>query len=193
MTAATQGRHLLAWSAQSSAEDAWREGGVSGGLAGDSTLAAAVNRGGNKLDQYLSERAQLAITPHGASTDATLTVRLHDYTPPGQSQFIAGPYPGLGATYGEYLGLLAVNLPAQARNLRVDGHSTLAAFGAEGPAWVIATPVDLRMGQIEYIIVRFSMPAHGHLTVVPSARLNPVVWRYRGVTHSDIAPFALSW
>jgi hypothetical protein len=193
MTAATQGRHLLAWSAQASAENAWRAGGVAGELAGDSTLAAVVNRGGNKLDQYLSVRAELAMSSHGTSTDGTFTVRLHNYTPPGQSQFIAGPYPGLGATYGEYLGLLAVNLPAEARSLRIDGDPPLAAFGAEGPAWVIATPVDLKMGQVDYIVVRFSMPAHGRLTVVPSARLNPVMWKYRGVTHSDTTPFALSW
>jgi len=195
MTEATQGRHLLAWSAQPSAEDAWQLGGVAGSLTSDSALAAVINRGGNKLDQYLSVKAGLSLQAHGnAPTAGTLTVRLHNYTPPGQSQFIAGPYPGLGATYGEYLGLLAVNLPAEARGLRIDGGPPLVAFGAEGPAWVIATPVDVKAGQVATFVVHFSMPAgHGRLTVVPSARLNPVQWRYRGVTHIDGARFSLSW
>jgi hypothetical protein len=193
MTGATQGRHLLAWSAQSSAEDAWRSGGVAGELASDSALAAVINRGGNKLDQYLSVKADLTMSTHGSSTDGTLTVKLHNYTPPGQSQFIAGPYPGLGLTYGEYLGLLAVNLPGAARGIHIDGGPPLVAFGAEGPAWVIATPVDVKTGEVVSVVVRFSAPAHGRLTVVPSARINPVAWRYRGVTHADGVRFTLSW
>jgi hypothetical protein len=194
MTAATQGRHLLAWSSQPAAEDAWRLGGVAGQLSSDSALAAVINRGGNKLDQYLLVKASLQIVTHGASADGTLTVKLHNYTPPGQSQFIAGPYPGLGSTYGEYLGLLAVNLPGESRAPRIDGDPTLVALGAEGPAWLIATPVDLKMGQSQTVVVRFSLPVrHGELTVIPSARLDSVPWQYRHATHTDAARFTLTW
>jgi hypothetical protein len=198
MTTATEGRHLLLWSAQPAVEDAWEAGGVSGQLSPSSAMVAVINRGGNKLDQYLSVQAGLRITPGSgsgsSSTAGTLTVDLQNRTPPGQSQFIAGPYPGLGTVYGEYTGLLAVNLPPQASHLAVSGGAPLDALGAEGPVWLLATPVDVKAGSSEQIVVTFRLPAGpGSMTVVPSARLGPVPWRYRGAVYSDAAPFTLSW
>jgi hypothetical protein len=194
MTTATQGRHLLAWSAGSRAQDAWVQGGVAGRLAPDSVMTAVINRGGNKLDQYLSVDSDLGLRTQGKRTVGTLTVHLRNHTPPGQSQFIAGPYPGLGTVYGEYLGVLAVNLPGYASAPRIDGSPPLNALGAEGPTWVIATPVDVKVGQGQQFVVRFTVPeAAGELRVLPTARLTPVTWHYRGSTRTDAAPFTLSW
>jgi hypothetical protein len=194
MTAATQGRHLLAWSADPSAEQAWEQGGVSGRLAADSVMTALINRGGNKLDQYVSMSASLSLQAHAGGVDGTLTVRLVNHTPPGQSQFIAGPYPGLGTVYGEYAGILAVNLPGVSSTPHVDGSPALDALGAEGPTWLVATPVDVKAGASEQVVVRFTVPgAHGQLSVLPTARLTPVSWRYRGASRTDAAPFTLSW
>ncbi|HEY7948608.1 MAG TPA: DUF4012 domain-containing protein [Acidimicrobiales bacterium] len=198
MTSATSGRHLLLWSADPSAESAWQAGGVGGQLSSDSAQVAVLNRGGNKLDQYLSVEADLRITPGpGPASDATqgsLTVTLQNQTPPGQSQFIAGPYPGLGTTYGEYVGLVTVNLPAEASHLQVGAGEVVDVLGAEGPVWVLATPVDVHPGATQRVVVSFRLPAgHGAMTVVPSARLAPVAWHYRGAVHSDVTPFSLSW
>ncbi|HVC71024.1 MAG TPA: DUF4012 domain-containing protein [Acidimicrobiales bacterium] len=209
MTSATSGRHLLLWSADPSAESAWQSGGVGGQLSAHSAMVAVLNRGGNKLDQYLSVGSSLRITPGpasatatasapgsaaGAATHGSLTITLQNQTPPGQSQFIAGPYPGLGTVYGEYVGLLTVNLPPQASHLQVPGGPAVEVRGAEGPVWVLATPVDVHAGATETIVVTFDLPAgHGSLTVVPSARLSPVTWHYRGAVHSDATPFTLSW
>ena len=74
----------------------WRSTGVSGQLTADSLMADVINRGGNKLDQYLSVGTNLHLVSHGAQTAATLTITVANHTPPGQSPFIAGPYPGLG-------------------------------------------------------------------------------------------------
>ncbi len=194
MTTATQGRHLLMWSAAPRAETDWVQAGVAGQLSPDSVLAAVVNRGANKLDQYLSVGSDLDLRAQGRRTVATLTVHLHNDTPPGQSQFIAGPYPGIGTVYGEYLGLLAVNVPGYASVPRIDGTPKLDALGAEGPTWVIATPVDVKAGQTQDVVVRFTLPqASGRVQVVPTARLTPVTWHYRGTTETDAAPFTLSW
>jgi hypothetical protein len=198
MTSATSGRHLLLWSADPAAESAWQAGGVGGQLSSDSAQVAVLNRGGNKLDQYLSVEADLRITPGpGPASDATqgsLTVTLQNQTPPGQSQFIAGPYPGLGTTYGEYVGLVTVNLPAEASHLQVGAGEVVDVLGAEGPVWVLATPVDVHAGATQRVVVSFRLPAgHGAMTVVPSARLAPVAWHYRGAVHSDVTPFSLSW
>ena len=52
--------------------------------------------------------------PAGSNTAITLTTRLDNGTPAGQSQFVAGPFPGVGVSYGGYSGLVATNLPAAA-------------------------------------------------------------------------------
>ncbi len=194
MTTATEGRHLLMWSAQPSAEAAWVQAGVAGQLSSNSVMAAVINRGANKLDQYLSVDAHLDLRTEGKRTLGTLTMDLHNRTPPGQSQFIAGPYPGLGTVYGEYLGLVAVNLPGYAFVPHIDGNPPLDALGAEGPTWVIATPVEIKAGQEQQVVVRFTIPeASGTLNVLPTARLTPVTWHYRGATQTDAVPFTISW
>jgi hypothetical protein len=157
-------------------------------------MTAVINRGGNKLDQYLSVHAALDLRTKGKESQGTLTVDLHNGTPPGQSQFIAGPYPGLGTVYGEYRGILAVNLPGYASVPRVDGGPTLDALGAEGPTWVIAAPVDLKAGAAQQVVVHFTLPqASGQIRVLPTARLTPVSWTYRGSTTTDAQPFTLSF
>ena len=194
MTTATEGRHLLVWSAQKKTEDAWIGGGVAGELSPDSAMVGVINQGGNKLDQYLSVATDLQITPDRGASEGTLTVDLQNQTPPGQGQFIAGPFPGVDESYGEYLGQLAVNLPAEASHLRVVGGAPEDALGAEGPVWLLATPVAVKAGATEKIVVTFRLPpGHGSMTVVPSARLTPVSWHYRGAVYNDGAPFTLSW
>ena len=194
MTTATQGRHLLMWSQQPQAQAVWVQAGVAGQLSPDSMMTAVINRGGNKLDPYLGVDADLTLTTKGRTTAGTLTVHLHNGTPPGQSQFIAGPYPGLGTVYGEYLGVLAVNLPGYASEPRVDGNPPLDALGAEGPTWVVATPVDVKAGQSQDVVIHFTLPlATGQIKVLPTARLNPVTWHYRATTTTDSVPFTVSW
>jgi hypothetical protein len=194
MTTATQGRHLLMWSAKPEAEADWVQAGVAGQLSPDSMMTAVINRGANKLDPYLSVDTDLALEAQGKRTVGTVTVHLHNSTPTGQSQFIAGPYPGIGTVYGEYQGVLAVNLPGYASTPRIDGNPPLDALGAEGPTWVIATPVDIKAGRAEKIVVHFTVPqATGEVRVVPTGRLTPVTWHYRGTTHTDSVPFTLSW
>ncbi len=108
---------------------------------------AVINRGGNKLDQYLSVDTDLQIASGPGAGQGTLTTSILRTPPPGaQSQVIAGPYPGLGTVYGEYTGLLAVNLPPDASHLQVRGGAPVDTLGAEGPDWLLATPVDVKEG-----------------------------------------------
>jgi hypothetical protein len=96
--------------------------------------------------------------------------------------------------YGEYRGILAVNLPGYASVPHVDGSPPLDALGAEGPTWVIAAPVDVKAGQTQRVVVRFTLPqVSGQIRVLPTARLTPVTWTYRGTTTTDAQPFTLSF
>jgi hypothetical protein len=194
MAAATQGRHLLLWSDAAPAEAAWQASGVAGTLTGTSLAATVISRGGNKLDQYLSAEVRMRRSSVGPDTAVTMTVHLHNGTPDGESQFIAGPYPGLGASYGEYLGLVSVNLPAAATHRSMSGAGSLAVDGTDGPTWVLASTVDVPRGGSRDVTVRFDLPGHhGSVTVEPSARVPPMRWQAQGQMFDDARPTTLSW
>jgi hypothetical protein len=196
MSLATQGRHILMWSSNASAERAWVAGGVAGQLSNDSMMAAVVSRSGTKLDQYLSVSSSLSISTSSGSSQGSLAVTLENHTPPGQSPYIAGPYPDLGTVYGEYVGFLAVNLPADASShfYATGASGATVAWGAEGPVWLLAVPVDVKAGRSETVTVHFVMPGtHGQITVVPSARIPPEAWSFRGMSFTDASPVTVSW
>jgi len=194
MAAATRGRHLLLWSASAPAEGAWQASGVAGVLTSSSLAATVISRGGNKLDQYLSARVRMGRTTSGADTAVTLTVHLHNGTPDGESPFIAGPFPGLNTSYGEYLGLVSVNLPAAATHRSISGAGRVAVDGVDGPTWVLASTVDVPQGESRDVTVHFHLPGrHGSVTVVPSARVPPVAWEAPGQTFDDAQPVTVSW
>lgn len=192
---ATAGRHLMVWSADPATEADWRRSGVAGQLAADDLMAGVINRGGDKLDQYLGVTSRLALHPSGTKTVGTLTVTLANRTPPGQVQYIAGPYPGLGTVYGEYVGYVAVNLPGDVRTVAVAGGTPpRTVAGPEGPTWLEAVPVDLKAGTSARVVVTFTLPGRrGSLTVVPSARIPPVAWAAAGRHFDDGRPTTVTW
>ena len=98
--------------------------------------------------------------PTGPNTTVTLTTRMDNTTPDGQSQFIAGPFPGEPVSYGGYRGLISANVPARASHITITGAGPLAVNGAEGPTWVVAAPVTIPQGATSTVVVRFVMPGH---------------------------------
>ncbi len=198
LSSAAEGRHVLLWSADPRTEAAWSGAGVSGQLQPSSLVAAMINRGGNKLDQYLSEQVALRLTAHGSQTDGSLTMTFANHTPPGQSPFIAGPFPGLGTAYGEYIGIATVNLPGYARDITSPSARSVVASGPEGPAIVEGATMSILEGATRSVTFHFVLPeAHGSMTVVPSARIGPATWTVKGSagtsTFEDDAPHTISW
>src|ERR1700722_8467484 len=177
LSSAAQGRHVLLWSADARTQAAWSGAGVAGQLQPSSVMADIINRGGNKLDQYLSENVSLKLKAQGTTTAGTLTMTFSNTTPPGQSPFIAGPFPGLGTQYGEYVGIATVNLPGYARDITSASNSSVVASGAEGPTVLEGANLDILQGATQSITFNFVLPeAHGSMTVVPSARIGPASW-----------------
>jgi Protein of unknown function (DUF4012) len=191
---ATAGRHLLVWSSHPATESAWRKSGAAGLLAYDSVDADLINRGGNKLDQYVAVNVGVSAAPSGTNTAVTMTIHVANKTPPGQSQYIAGPYPGLGTTYGQYVGLLAANLPGDAFDRKASGGGPLAADGPEGPTWLMAVPVSVLAGSSATVTVTYKLPGrHGVMTVEPSARIPAEAWVFGNRAFTDSSPTNLSW
>ena len=198
LSAAAEGRHVILWSSDPRTQAAWRGAGVSGELEPSSLMADIINRGGNKLDQYLSEAVSLRLTPHGKQTEGSLTMTFSNHTPPGQSPFIAGPFPGLGTVYGEYLGVATVNLPGYTRDISSPSASSVVASGPEGPTDLEAATIDILEGATQHITFNFVLPeAHGSMTVVPSARIPAANWRVIDATGSttfdDAVAHTISW
>jgi hypothetical protein len=191
---AVAGRHLMVWSADPVAQAAWVASGANGALASSSLDVNVISRGGNKLDQYLHVSVRMATRSAGSDTEVTLTTRLDNTTPDGQSQFIGGPFPGLPLVYGDYDGLVADNLPGAARNISMSGAGEVAVLGAEGLTWVVAAPVLVHQGGSATVVVHFRMPGrHGSVSVVPSTRIPAEQWSYRATTFTDERPITLSW
>ncbi len=194
VSGAVAGRHLLVWSPDPSTEAAWMASGVGGTLTPSSLSVNVVNQGGNKLDQYLDVGVHVAVAAEGADTAVTLTTTLANRTPDGQSQFIAGPYPGLPVAYGDYYGVVADNLPADARDVTMTGTRPLSSLGPEGPTLLVAAPLDVRRGTTATVVVRFRLPGtHGSMTVVPSARIPEEQWTGGGQSFTDGRSRTIYW
>ena len=146
LRAAAQGRHVLAWSGDRTEERAWAGIGIDGELDADSVLPAVLNRGGNKLDQFLSVRARLELDPKPSGTAVTIHVTLANQTPPGLPRYVAGPYPGREYPAGTYVGIFSIDVPGAATRTSIDDGAPLVAAGADGPARVVATDVSLAPG-----------------------------------------------
>ena len=190
------GRHLMAWSANAARQRAWVAAGVSGSVGADDILLSVINRGGNKLDQYLQTSASLSITSTSSGTDVTVTATLRNTTPPGQAAFIAGPNPDLARIpYGTYTGLASLDLPARARIESVKGVSSLAAEGPDGPdIQVFAAPVSIPAGSSTRISWRFRLPkGMSSLVIDASARVETTRWSFGDVRFDDSGPKVVTW
>lgn len=183
---ATSGRHLLMWASRPEEQRVWERAGVAGAVTEDSLLLAVLNRGGNKLDQFLDVESRLAFTAQGNGTDAVMTVSLRNTTPPGQPIYVEGPHPASGVGAGDYVGLLSVTLPVSAFDVSVDGFAEVAAAGVDGPSRVVAVPVSVPRGANQTLTVRFRLSGRGGtLRVEPSARFPAERWVVPGQSWND--------
>ncbi len=170
-------RHILAWSSRPDEQRGWVAAGIDGALAEDSLLLGVQNRGGNKLDQFLSVDSSLEVTAAGDKVEGVLTVRLRNDAPLGEPRYVAGPDSRSGVGEGVYLGLLTVNLPGAAGQGRIDGVDQLAVVGPDGPTRVVGTEIQVARGEERTFVVRFDLPAGpGSLRVEPTARFPLVRW-----------------
>lgn len=175
---AVAGRHLMAWSARPEEQRGWEAAGVAGALTENDALLAIINRGGNKLDWFLDVAAEVEVDPGMEGTAVTITVDITNETPEGEVRYVAGPYPGSGVGEGVYTGLVTMNLPGTAADLRLEGVDQLAVAGADGPTVVVGGPLTLGRGESRRVVVSFSLPQGlTAFRILPSARIPPVSWK----------------
>lgn len=180
-------RHILAWSSLEVDQQAWVAGRVDGALSADSMLVSLVNRGGNKLDWFMDVEAELNVVSTLTGSEGTVTVRVANRTPEGQSSYIAGPYPGSGAlAAGDYAGVVTMHLPGDALNGRVDGVANLVVGGPDGLTRVIGAQANIARGDTAEYVFRFDLPRNrASVRLEPSARARPVTWLASGREFRD--------
>jgi Protein of unknown function (DUF4012) len=176
---AAEGRHILAWSADPEIQAAWESLGVAGTLHPDSVAVSVLNRGGGrgggKLDPALEIEARVRTDEleDGKST-VTIEVELRNTVRPGTPTYAEDPDAD-DVRFGVYQGILSVNVPGSAGELRIDGE--LAARGADGPTRVVATPLELGAGSRRTHTVTFRVPIGVRsLRIEPSARVPATRW-----------------
>lgn len=185
---AGQGRHLLMWSRDDVQQAGWEALGTSGTVAGDSLLVSLLNRGGNKLDQFLGVTSDMSWTTERDVRHVKVTVHVTNRTPPGLPKYVVGPYPGLGTVAGQYIGILALTVPSAAFAPTTQGADLLLS-GDDGPTRVLATRVDLDAGESTSVTFSFDLPlAQREVVVQPSARVPGVEWSTPDDSWTDDAP-----
>jgi hypothetical protein len=186
LAAAVNGRHLMVWSASPVQQAGWHALEVDGALEPGSLLVSVVNRGGNKLDQFLDVGADLSFAPSGPDTEVTVRLTLHNGTPAGEPPYVAGDDPASGVPPGAYLGIVTVNVPGHAGSPRIDGVDRLAVAGPDGPTRVVGVQVRVDRGQTSTVTVRFTLPGdRGTIRVEPSARVPGIAWTGPGGSWTD--------
>jgi hypothetical protein len=191
---AARGRHLMLWSREPKVQAAWAAAGLDGSIGPSTILVSALNRGGNKLDPFLSVDARLELHPVADHTEGRIVVTFQNGTPEGEPPYVQGPNPALPLAPGEYLGILTATLPGRASGGRIEGVDQLSVAGADGPTRVVGTEFRVVRNATQALAVRFSLPGrHGTLTVGASGRIQPIGWTYQGVRWTDTAPRTVHW
>ncbi|MFV0316435.1 MAG: DUF4012 domain-containing protein [Microthrixaceae bacterium] len=186
-----EGRHVMLWSTNETEQAAWTELGATGVPRADSLMVSVLNRGGNKLDQFLEVDAELTAEPADGSQDMrrlTLNLTLSNTAPEHLPPYVEGPHPLTGLSAGDYLGLVSVSLPGGAGNLSMDG-ARLMLSGDDGPSRMAIGEVLIPRGQSADIQVSFDLPTDWEeIEITPSARVPAVTWDRGGVGWGDGAP-----
>ena len=182
------GRHLMLWSDIEPQQAGWEALGAAGTLSDNTLMVSVLNRGGNKLDQFLTSSSVLTATTDGDDRRMKVQITLANTTPGGLPRYVAGPYSGTDLAEGEYLGLLSLTVPQGAGNPVVDG-AELVASGDDGPTRIIVSNVRIPRNQTAVVTVEFDLPAGWtSVEILPSARVPPMEWTAGDATWTDKKP-----
>lgn len=188
---ASKARHILAWSPHPQQQEGWRAAGISGELDDTSMALSLLSQGGTKVDGWIGVEGDLV----RKGSSYTLTVKIDNRTPEGLPSYVAGPSthddPNRGVPEGYYAGIVSLNVPGAATSLHIDGVDRPTTEGRDGPSRVVATRVKLARGEQHTLVFRFTLPEQQPIVVEPSARFDPIHWRYGGHEWWDLEPVVL--
>jgi hypothetical protein len=177
-----QERHLMLWSREPEQQAAWAAAGVDGRLDPDSLMLSVVNRSANKADVFIAVRADERLGRGPETTEVVVDVELTNRIPDGEPRYVGGPNPDTDNTYGDYEGIVTLNIPGVAQRGRVDGDDALVVLGSDGPTRVVGSQVELAQGESLTRTFRFELPNDriDQMVIEPTGRVPDVRWRVDG-------------
>lgn len=192
---AAQGRHLMLWSRDPVMQQAWVKAGIGGTLEDGSLMVSVLNYSGTKLDQFLKVATEMTLTVDAAgATTVKLVVSMSNDTPPGEPGYIVGPFPGSDLEAGTYGGVLTVNVPGVATDLRIEETTSLVVNGRDGPTRVIGESFQLGAGAKRESTITFRLPATTRmLRIEPAARVPAMTWKVASEVFDSEAPRWVGW
>lgn len=189
LQSAAADRHVLAWSGDPVQQRGWDAAGIDGVLPDDALMLSLDNLGANKLDPFM--RVEATVSGAAASKGArrvTVEVTIRNDAPAGLGRYAEGPFPGTAFAAGEYVGLLAFEVPRHATAVQLDGTLGIQADGAERTTRVIAGSVRIARGQTQRARLALTLPAGRRgLSVRGSARVPATRWRVGDERFTDDA------
>ena len=194
MADAVAARHLLLWSKHDEQQRAWTEAGAAGVLTPDSLMFGMVNRY-DKLDPYIQVSAITRVEHrYRDRLDLVMTIRVKNTATGREPDEIAVPINKiLGRSPAEYRPIVSISLPGAAKLIRVEGRSTYAALGPDGPTQVVAFTDFVQPMETNSYVLRFSLPGDAQtLRIEPSARMPAVKWTFEGRRLDDSKPHVLA-
>jgi hypothetical protein len=186
-----KGRHVLAWSSDANLEAVWDAVGAGGGLQPDGVMVSVENYDGDKLDYYIEPRADLELDRNRDGTwAAQLAVTITNAPRSPTSPYIEGFHPE------RHFVFLDVHLPLEAAEISLEGDGlTFADHGTDSPMIAAVMIYYIKSGESKTVSIDFTMPAQmDRLTLLPSARLKPVMFTVNGtnaITDATPSSFAL--
>ena len=157
------------------------------------------NRGGNKLDQFIAVKGDVATRATASGRQVTLQLQLLNLTPAtGLPQYVQGPFPGtIGAAPGLYQAYAVFELPRFAGSIRLEvgkKKAKLVTAGPDGPSQVVATYVQIPRGTSLSVVATFTTPqSQRSLLFAPSARVPAIAWTAPGLAWSDDIARSVRW
>jgi hypothetical protein len=177
---AVQGRHLLVWSTDPEAAEAWRAVHADGHLEERTVSVGLLNRSATKADSWIDAGVDVSSTAReDGRRELTVTTTIDNRAPGSGPAYLVGPnVPGLAV--GDHVALAVVNLPAGATDVTMSGAEVFLQ-GGDGPTVVVGGKVTVRRGAQATVTVRALLPAGVDRVVLePTARIQPTTWRVDG-------------
>jgi hypothetical protein len=192
---AGQNRHIMLWSSDATQQRGWRAVGADGEIPNNGLMLSLINRGGNKLDQFLHVNADLVVTKSKANQQVKVTVHMTNVTPNGLPRYVQGPYPHFLGAAGTYFGIVQLTMPEAAGAMAMSGGQE-AVYGDDGPSRVMGVQLAIPRDQTGTVEFDFTLPnTTTRIAMLPSARLPATTWTLSGRngTISDASPHLLSF
>lgn len=190
LVSAASERHIQAYSTVEAEQTLWRQVGVAGDIEGDELMVGLMNLGGSKLDPYLNVDVVVDPVRTDEGIELRASMRIINRADRELPEYVLGLWERNGALEaGGYVGRVVVFAPAATTRIEFEPGMDLEAYGRDGILGMASTRVYVAPGtDYNFDFTIFMEPGDDEVTVLPTARVPNVAWRWGETTFLDQQP-----